>query len=162
MGASSLSRAMWDLSLQPTDSLVVAYGLSICPRGLSCSAASGILALRPGIRLMSPALQGWFLTIGLHGKSLCSIFLLCIIFCCGASNSILIPVMTFFSPCTPFLSWSILFSTFNCFAMSALNSSISDLCFHFKQAFASLCFSYKAPCIWLQFLFSPCHCFFCN
>ena len=64
MGASSLSRTMWDLSLQPTDSLVVAYGLSICPRGLSCPVASGILALRPGIRLMFPALQGWFLTIG--------------------------------------------------------------------------------------------------
>ena len=44
-------------------------------RGLSCSVACGILVPRPGIELMSPALEGRFLTTGPTGKSLLGLFL---------------------------------------------------------------------------------------
>ena len=52
-----LHRVMQDLSLQHSDSLVVA-------RGPSCSLAHGILVPRPGIEPMSPTLQvdGFFTT----------------------------------------------------------------------------------------------------
>ena len=38
--------------------------------GLSCPAACGILVPRPGIELLSPALEGRCLTTGPHRKSL--------------------------------------------------------------------------------------------
>ena len=52
--------------LQSTGSVVVA-------RGLSCSAACGILVPRPGIEPVSPALQGRFLTTGPPGKPPCQL-----------------------------------------------------------------------------------------
>ena len=48
--------------LQSTDCLVVAHRLS-------CPVACGILVPQPGIKPMSPALQGRFLTTGPPGKS---------------------------------------------------------------------------------------------
>ena len=51
----------------PAVSLVV-----VC--GLSCPLACGILVPRPGIELMSPALEGRFLTTAPPGKSLCYSF----------------------------------------------------------------------------------------
>ena len=42
----------------------------------SCSAACGILVPQPGIELLSPALQGEFLTTGSPGKSLYSSILI--------------------------------------------------------------------------------------
>ena len=65
----------WDLSLQCTDSLVVERGLQRAQaslagaHGLSYSGACGILVPRPGIKPVSPALQGGFLTTGPPGKS---------------------------------------------------------------------------------------------
>jgi len=53
----------WDLSLQSMDSLVMT-------RGLSCSLELGILDPQPGIKTLSPALQGGILTTGPPGKSL--------------------------------------------------------------------------------------------
>ena len=41
---------------------------------LSCSTACGILIPQPSIKLMSPALQGKFLTTGLPGKPLKFVF----------------------------------------------------------------------------------------
>ena len=59
-----LHRVMQDLSLQHSDSLVVA-------RGPSCSLAHGILVPRPGIEPMSPTLQvDGFFTTGPLRKSL--------------------------------------------------------------------------------------------
>ena len=76
---------MQDLSLQHTDSVVVARGLSRChmcglsvcgawavenvglvviAHRLSCSVACGILVSGPGIKLMLSALQRRFFTIG--------------------------------------------------------------------------------------------------
>ena len=52
-----LDVACGNLSLQHMNSPVVV-------RGLSCSAACGILVPGPGIEPMSPALQGGFLTTG--------------------------------------------------------------------------------------------------
>ena len=43
--------------------------------GLSCPTACGILAPQPGIKPMSPALEGGFLTSGPPGKSLLIAFL---------------------------------------------------------------------------------------
>ena len=54
---------MQNLSLQCTDSLVTAHGLS-------CAAAGGILVPHLGIEPAPPALQGRFLTTGPPGKSL--------------------------------------------------------------------------------------------
>ena len=45
-------------------------GSAVTVLGLSCSAACGILVPHPRIKLMSPALQGRFLTTGPPGKSL--------------------------------------------------------------------------------------------
>jgi len=65
----------WDLSLRCTDSLVVEHGLQSAQaslagaHGLSYSGACGILVPRPGIKPVSPALQGGFLTTGPPGKS---------------------------------------------------------------------------------------------
>ena len=53
-----------DLSAKYVYSLVVV-------RGLSSSMACGILVHLPGIKPMSPALQGGFLTSGPPGKALC-------------------------------------------------------------------------------------------
>ena len=50
--------------------LVVAWGLSACGTGLSCSAACGVLVPRLRIEPTSPPLQGRFLTTGPSGKSL--------------------------------------------------------------------------------------------
>ena len=48
--------------------LVAAHGIfATC--GLNCPGACGILVPRPGMELMSPALQGGFLTDGPPGKS---------------------------------------------------------------------------------------------
>ena len=57
--------------------LVVVRGILRCSpwvslvvfRGLCCSKACGILVPRPGIQLVSPALEGRFLTTGPPGKS---------------------------------------------------------------------------------------------
>ena len=72
-GTRDLCCMMWELSLQRTDSLVVAHRLS-------CSTACGILVHQSGIEPMSPALQGRFFTIGPPGKSLFFFFffLICI------------------------------------------------------------------------------------
>ena len=43
--------------------------------GLSCPTACGILVPPPGIKPMSPALEGGFLTTGLPGKFLLTVFL---------------------------------------------------------------------------------------
>ena len=53
----------WSWDLWCTGSVVEACGLS-------CSAACGILDPRQGIELVSPALEGRFLTTGPPGKSL--------------------------------------------------------------------------------------------
>ena len=50
-------------------------GSVVAARGLSCSAACGILLLRPGIEPVSPALEGRFLTTGPPGKSPPPLFL---------------------------------------------------------------------------------------
>ena len=55
-----LSCVMWDLSLRRVGSVV-----EVC--GFSCPAVYRILVLRPGIKPMSPALQGRFLTTGPPG-----------------------------------------------------------------------------------------------
>ena len=44
-------------------------GSLVVARGLSCPVACGILVSRPGIKLVSPALQDQFLTTGPPGKS---------------------------------------------------------------------------------------------
>ena len=61
MAALGLSRSVQDLrcSLCPLAFVVL---------GLSCSAACGILVLRPGIEPTSPVLEGGFLTTGPPGK----------------------------------------------------------------------------------------------
>ena len=65
-----------DPFLAGTDSLAVARGLQstralvVARGGLSCSEACGILVPLPGIKPMSPALEGGCLTIGPPGKSL--------------------------------------------------------------------------------------------
>ena len=61
------SRARGLCSLQHTGSLVEV-------RGLSWPTACGILVPQPGIKPMSPALEGGFLTTGPPGKSLTTIF----------------------------------------------------------------------------------------
>ena len=61
----------WDLSLQHTDSPVVAHGLSSCgaqtsvvvAHRLSCSVARGILVPWPGVEPTSLAFQGGFFTL---------------------------------------------------------------------------------------------------
>ena len=50
-------------------SLVAVQGLLVAVCGLSSATAYGILVPQPGIKLMSPALEGGFLTMGLPGKS---------------------------------------------------------------------------------------------
>ena len=63
MAVSALSCGTWaSPQLWCTGSVVVA-------QGLSCSKACGILIPWPGIKLMSPALEGRFLTSGPPGKS---------------------------------------------------------------------------------------------
>ena len=52
------------------DSLVAVHGSVVAASELSFSAACRILVPSPGIKLMSPALQGGFLTTGPPGKSL--------------------------------------------------------------------------------------------
>ena len=61
-GMQELHCIMWDLSLQHTDSLVVAGELS------SCSAACVILVTQAGIKHASPMLQSRLLTTGPPGK----------------------------------------------------------------------------------------------
>ena len=74
---------LWGLLLWCMDSLVVSHGLSSCCTwalelegsvvvicGLSCSAVCGTLFPYPGIKPVSPALQGRFLTTGPAEKSL--------------------------------------------------------------------------------------------
>ena len=61
-GARHLHCTMWDLSLQPVGSTVVAHGLH-------CSVTCGNLAPQPEIEPQSSALQGGFLTTGRPGKS---------------------------------------------------------------------------------------------
>ena len=61
---SGLSCGMWDLLLRCMGSSLVV------PRGPSCPAACGISVPQPAIELMSPALEGRFLTPGPPGKSL--------------------------------------------------------------------------------------------
>ena len=64
-----LSCSMWDLLLQHRGvSLVESHGLS-------CPTACGILAPQPGIKPMTPALEGGFLMTGPPGKSLLIAFL---------------------------------------------------------------------------------------
>ena len=47
----------------------MALGLSLVAiHGLSCLMACGVLALRPGIEPVFPALEGGFLTTGASGK----------------------------------------------------------------------------------------------
>ena len=80
MAVLGLSCGMWDL---PVSWGLFHYGTRIlylqckgsvvAAHRLSCSAACGILVPWPGIKPMSSALQGWFLTIGPSGKSLDSI-----------------------------------------------------------------------------------------
>ena len=51
----------------------MALGLSlVAVHGLSCLMACGVLALRPGIEPVFPALEGGFLTAGPPGNSLTS------------------------------------------------------------------------------------------
>ena len=65
--------------------LVVAYGIFrwgtagsvVEMHGLSCSAACGVLVPWPGIKPMSPALEGWFLTTAPPEKSQTCTFLIC-------------------------------------------------------------------------------------
>ena len=59
------------------ESFVAAHRFSSCDassvvvtRGISCSSTCGILVPQPGIKPVSPALQGRFLTTGPPGKSL--------------------------------------------------------------------------------------------
>ena len=61
LAVSGRSWGTWDLSSRQTDSLVVGWAQYL---EHSCSAAYGILVLWPGIKLVSPALQGRFLTTG--------------------------------------------------------------------------------------------------
>ena len=57
LASLNLSCGMWDLSLKYVASLVVVHRLS-------CSMVCGIKVSQPGIKLMSPALEGRFLPIG--------------------------------------------------------------------------------------------------
>ena len=67
---SGLSLSTQDRPLQPVGFCLVKS------RGLSCPMACGILVPRPGIKLMSPAMEGGFLTTGPSEKSLFLSFLL--------------------------------------------------------------------------------------
>ena len=67
LAAVGLGCGTWELSLQCTDSLVVACGLSGSSLLGLCSAAHGILVPGPEIESASPALQGRFLTTGPPG-----------------------------------------------------------------------------------------------
>ena len=49
-------------------------GSLVAECGLSCPSARGILVLQPGIKPVSPALEGGFLTIGPPGMSLFLLF----------------------------------------------------------------------------------------
>ena len=72
---------MWHArsSLCHSGSFVAAHRFSSCgtgpvvalPSAFTCCVACRILVLQPGIQLLSPALQGGFLTTGPPGKSLC-------------------------------------------------------------------------------------------
>ena len=62
---------MWDLSLRHTAGSVVEM------RGLSCSIACGVLVPWPGIKPMSPALEGGFLAAGPLEKSWTCTFPIC-------------------------------------------------------------------------------------
>ena len=61
--------AVRDHSLVPQLLLLRSTGSTVVARGLSCSAACGILVSRPGIEPSSPALEGGLSTTGLPGKS---------------------------------------------------------------------------------------------
>ena len=88
LAALGLTCSLQDLLLPCKDSLVVVHGLSHCgvpapehvglvvtwTHRLSCFAVRGVLAPQPGLKPMSPALQGRFLTTGPMGNSLGSIF----------------------------------------------------------------------------------------
>ena len=65
---------MWDLFLVACG-LQVTQASVVMVHGLSCSKARGISGPQPGIKPMSPALQGRFLTTGPPGKSCHSSFL---------------------------------------------------------------------------------------
>ena len=66
--ASGLGRTTSALSLGHADSLVVVHRLSTCSEVASCPMVCGIFILRLGTELMSPVLQGGFLTTGPRGS----------------------------------------------------------------------------------------------
>ena len=76
LAASGLGCGMRDLLLRHIGfSLVVAHGLwntgsVVVARGLRCTAACGILVPQPGIKPVSPALEGRFFTARPPGKCL--------------------------------------------------------------------------------------------
>ena len=78
LAVSGVRCGLWDLRGGNAGSLLVARGLPSCGAWLQCLCVGlvdpldprRILAPRPGIELLSPALQGRFLTTGPPGKSL--------------------------------------------------------------------------------------------
>ena len=83
VAASGPSCGTWNLHWLCGSFVVVVPGLYSCgtqlpesgQHGLSCSVACGILVSRPGIKPVSPELQGGFLTTGQSGKSLLRLFM---------------------------------------------------------------------------------------
>ena len=77
LAVSGVRCGLWDLRGGNAGSLLVARGLPSCGAWLQCLCVGlvdpldprRILAPRPGIELLSPALQGRFLTTGPPGKS---------------------------------------------------------------------------------------------
>ena len=83
LAVSGVRCGLWDLRGGNAGSLLVARGLPSCGAWLQCLCVGlvdpldprRILVPRPGIELLSPALQGRFLTTGPPGKSLNSLHL---------------------------------------------------------------------------------------
>ena len=70
MAESALSCGIWDLPLPHAGSLDATWLLWLWRmQGFSCSVAYGVLVPQPGIKPVSPALQGRFFTTGPPGKS---------------------------------------------------------------------------------------------
>ena len=71
----------WDLRRSTWDPLLWRLGFRVAAHGLTHPVACGILVLQPGIKPVSPALEGGFLTMGPPGKSLCHVFWNSVIMC---------------------------------------------------------------------------------